>query len=400
MGFLGPARSCPGRGHDRVPPDAPPAARWPWLLALPAGYVLVFGPLLVLQATGNFAWLPDFAGLCCLLVALACLAYAPRAWSRQTGGSGAWALTLTLLGAIAGVYRIITLGNYLHDSHLIKVSLAELLILLAAVALVTPDAARITPLGPDQAATMPQPHHLRSPIILQDMHIQQPLPAGGCPAGWATLPGGPTPGQCYHRAGTPVTITSAAVSPVFSFRPPTAAGQQAAPVQYGFWITLDAADVSALAAVIPTASGPQGPPAASVVTSVATIPAISVAGRTWVLLGFATRFAGREFEATLPSRTQALQRMLAASGRGGRHHGLSRGPGRPAQTRGHLLARSFAQTQALAEGPAAKGHARNGSSCAPPRRRGRRGGHAEHGGLAEHPIARLDWRATDGSRGC
>jgi hypothetical protein len=195
-------------------------------------------------------------------------------------------------------------------------ALASALAAAGIVLAVASCAGHITPLGPDQAATMPQPHHLRSPIILQDMHIQQPLPAGGCPAGWVTLPGGPNPGQCYRKTGTPVTITSAAVSPVFSFRPPTAAGQQAAPVQYGFWITLDAADVPALAAVIPTASGPQGPPTASVVTSAATIPAISVADRTWVLLGFATRFAGREFEATLPSRNQALQlqRMLAASG--------------------------------------------------------------------------------------
>ena len=62
---------------------APPAARWPWLLALPAGYLLVIVPLLALQATGNSAWVPDFSGLCCLLVALACLAHAPRAWSRR-----------------------------------------------------------------------------------------------------------------------------------------------------------------------------------------------------------------------------------------------------------------------------------------------------------------------------
>jgi hypothetical protein len=80
--------------------------------------------------------------------------------------------------------------------------------------------------------------------------------------------------------------------------------------------TLPAADVPALAAVIPTASGPPGPPTASVVTSATAIPTISVADRTWVLSGFATRFAGREFEVTLPSRNQALQlqRMLAASG--------------------------------------------------------------------------------------
>jgi hypothetical protein len=121
--------------------DAPPTAGRPWLLALPAGYVLVYGPLLALQATGNSAWLPDFSGLCCIVVALACLAHAPRAWSRQAAGTGLWSLTLALLAAVAAAYRIATLTNYLNDPHLITVSLAELLILLAAVALVAPDAA-------------------------------------------------------------------------------------------------------------------------------------------------------------------------------------------------------------------------------------------------------------------
>ncbi len=131
--------------------DAPPAARLPWLLALPAGYLLVFVPVLALQATGNAAWLPDFSGLCCLLVALACLAHAPRARSRQTGGSGVWSLTLALLAAVAGTYRIATVGAYLHDPHLIKVSLAELVILVASAALVAPDASRAqtgTPVPP------------------------------------------------------------------------------------------------------------------------------------------------------------------------------------------------------------------------------------------------------------
>jgi len=136
--------------------DAPRAARWPWLLALPANYLLVVVPLLVLQATGNSAWLPDFPGLCCILVALACLAHAPRAWSRQADGSGVWSLTLTLLAAVAGAYRIVTLSDYLHDPHLIKVSLAELLILAAAAALVAPDAARA------QAATPASPPHPRT----------------------------------------------------------------------------------------------------------------------------------------------------------------------------------------------------------------------------------------------
>jgi hypothetical protein len=135
--------------------DAPPAARRPWLLALPAGYLLVVVPLLALRATGNLAWLPDFPGLCCLLVALACLAHAPRAWSRQGVGLGVWSLALTLLAAVAGAYRIVSLSDYLHDPHLINVSLAELLILVAAVALVAPDAARAQAAAP---APPPHPH--------------------------------------------------------------------------------------------------------------------------------------------------------------------------------------------------------------------------------------------------
>jgi hypothetical protein len=135
--------------------DASRAAPGPWLLALPAGYVLVYGPLVALQATGNFVWLPDFPGLCCILVALACLAYAPRAWSRHAAGTGPWSLTLLLLAAVAGAYRIVTLIGYLNDPHLISVSLAELLIVVAAVALVAPDAARAQTAMP---GTRPYPH--------------------------------------------------------------------------------------------------------------------------------------------------------------------------------------------------------------------------------------------------
>jgi hypothetical protein len=133
--------------------DARPAAPRPWLLALPAGYLLVYAPLLALQATGNIAWLPDFSGLCCLLVSLACLMHAPRVWSRRVTGTGSWSLTLVVLAAAAGAYRIFSLTDYLNDPHLIAVSLAEVLILLAAVALVAIDAARA------QAAT-PYPHAL------------------------------------------------------------------------------------------------------------------------------------------------------------------------------------------------------------------------------------------------
>jgi hypothetical protein len=195
--------------------------------------------------------------------------------------------------------------------------LPSLLLAAGFVLAVASCTGHITPLGPDQAATMPQPHHLRSPLILQDMRTQGPVPVqppGGCPAGWVTLSGGP--GLCFRKTGTPVTITSAGVSPVSAFRPPSPPGQQAVPVQYGFWITMPAADVPALTAVLPSAPGSPGAPAASVVTSATPIPAISVAGRTWVLVGFTTRFADREFEVFLSSRNQALQlqRILAVSG--------------------------------------------------------------------------------------
>jgi hypothetical protein len=139
------------------PRDAVPRAPGPWMLALPVGYVLVYGPLLALQATGNSAWLPDFSGLCCILVSLACLVHAPGARSRLAAATGLRSLTLVLLAAVAGVYRIVTLTDYLHDPHLIAVSLAELLIVLAGVALVAPDAARA------QAAT-PAPPRYPHPI--------------------------------------------------------------------------------------------------------------------------------------------------------------------------------------------------------------------------------------------
>ena len=137
--------------------DAPPAARRPWLLAVPGYYLLVPVPVMVLQATGSQAWLPDSAGLGCLVVSLACLAHAPSALSRsfRAADSGVWSLALTLLAAAAGAWRIVSLGSYVHDPHLINVSLAELLILLAAVTLVVPDAARAQTAAP---ALLPHRH--------------------------------------------------------------------------------------------------------------------------------------------------------------------------------------------------------------------------------------------------
>jgi hypothetical protein len=136
--------------------DAPPVARWRWLLALPGCYLLVAVPELAAVATGHQAWVPDLPGLSCILVAVLCLAHAPRAMSGRAN-SGVWSLTVVLLAAVAAVYRIASLGDYLQghylqDPHLLKVGLAELVILVAAVALVAPDATRaqtVMPAAPD-----------------------------------------------------------------------------------------------------------------------------------------------------------------------------------------------------------------------------------------------------------
>jgi hypothetical protein len=147
------------------------------------------------------------------------------------------------------------------------------------------------------------------------MQMEQPTPAGACPSGSIVLSGGP--GQCYRDTGTPVTVTSAAVSPVTSFQPPPPRGQQAEPIQYGIWITVPAADVPAVTAVIP--APPQthggGPVTSSAPVAGAPVFAISVAGRTWIPIGYSTPSPTGQLEVMLSSRTQALelQRTLAAA---------------------------------------------------------------------------------------
>jgi hypothetical protein len=140
--------------HDLVPVlamaafhrDASPVPRRPWLLALPATYLLVAVPELTATATGHQAWVPDLPGLSCLLVAVLCLVHAPRALSSRAS-TGVWSLTVVLLAAVGAEYRIASLGDYmqghvLQDSHLVTVGLVELLILAGAVALVALDAGR------------------------------------------------------------------------------------------------------------------------------------------------------------------------------------------------------------------------------------------------------------------
>jgi hypothetical protein len=141
--------------------DAPLVPRWPWLLAAPALYLFVAVPELAAIATGHQAWVPDPPGLSCILVAILCLAHAPRAWSSRTTSTGVWSLTLLLFAAVAVAYRIVSLGDYLQghplqDPHLITVGLTELVIVVAAAAFVAPDAARAL-------AAMPAPPAHRQP---------------------------------------------------------------------------------------------------------------------------------------------------------------------------------------------------------------------------------------------
>jgi hypothetical protein len=184
--------------------------------------------------------------------------------------------------------------------------------LAAGVMLTVASCSHVTPLGPDPAATMPQLHQLRSPLVLEDMRQQRAPVGGGCPAGSVEFSGNAA--GCYRTTGTSATITSAGVSSITSLQPPTPPGQ---PVQYGFWITVPAADASAVTAVITAAeaqgsSGAQGSPGTqgpvtSTVSASQPVPAISVAGHTSLLVGFTMGSTGREVEVLLSSRNQALQ---------------------------------------------------------------------------------------------
>ena len=217
---------------------APPAAPGHWLLALPASYVLMYGPLLALQETGNYAWLPDFSGLCCILVSLACLAHAPRAWSRQARRHGAVVAGPGPAGCrrrgvpdrlahrlperpapdhrepgrtahragrrragrprrrprpdsnarTAAIIPTPWLPRRTQDMPFQRpprpLSVLASALAAAGVVLAVAGCSHITPLGPDPApVSLPPARDLGSPIIMQVMRSQPPTPTGRCPAG-------------------------------------------------------------------------------------------------------------------------------------------------------------------------------------------------------------------------
>ena len=188
----------------------------------------------------------------------------------------------------------------------------------------------ITPLGPDPVpVSFPPARDLASPIVMQVMRSQPATQAGQCPAGSVTLFGSepgvprfagsvavpvqgstatppplatpPAPGvgvACYLPVGTPVTVTSAAVSAVTSYP------QQTGPAAYGFVVAFPAVEVAALTAVIRQAydSGDA--------------LGMSVAGKLWQAPQTRRRATAlRAEQINLLSREQALQlhRLLAPS---------------------------------------------------------------------------------------
>ncbi len=216
----------------------------------------------------------------------------------------------------------------------------------AGVVLAVAGCSHITPLGPDRGpVAMPPARHLGSPIIVQVMRVQPPNSTGGCPVGWAavSLPAGggprvaagavpvgrprrvvpqgasaspppaaspappppsaaPAPTPCYRPAGTPVTIPSAGVSSVLTYRPPP--GQAKEPDLYGFIVAVPGADVAAVTAVIRHAY------------DTGSAVGISVAGKLWQAPQVQQPFPGQRLQITLLSRNQArqLHRMLVSSG--------------------------------------------------------------------------------------
>jgi hypothetical protein len=216
----------------------------------------------------------------------------------------------------------------------------------AGVVLAVAGCSNITPLGPDPApVSLPPARDLGSPIIMQIMHSQPPTPAGRCPVGSIDLfgsdpyvprasvgsaalgppvpvhsqliqgstatptpapaatpaaPPAPTAGvACYRPVGTPVTITSAAVSSVTTNR------TQPGPAWYVFVVAFPTTDVPALTALIRQAydSGDA--------------VGVSVAGKLWQAPQPRSKLiALRAEQIHLLSRTQAFQlyRLLVPPG--------------------------------------------------------------------------------------
>ncbi len=212
----------------------------------------------------------------------------------------------------------------------------------AGLVLAVAGCSNIIPLGPDPVpVSLPPARSLGSPIVMQIMRSQAPTPTGRCPAGSVALFGSepdvprtavravtvrlpmrrivrgstatptPTPAAtlttpprppggvaCYLPVGTPVTITSAAVSSVTTYP------HQPGPATYGFVVAFPAADMAPLTTLIRQAY------------DFGDALGMSVAGQLWQAPQTRRKLmALRGEQINLLSRTQAfrLYRMLVPS---------------------------------------------------------------------------------------
>jgi hypothetical protein len=215
-----------------------------------------------------------------------------------------------------------------HSPRLLPVLAGALAV--AGAILAVAGCSRIAPLNSNpELPSMPPARHLGSPIVVQIMRSKPPTPAGKCPAGAVALYGSdpyvpraaaasaqpvpvgsvqrstaaatpaPRPATappllagdaCYLPVGRPVTITSAQVSSVATYR------HQPGPAFYGFVVVFPAGDVAALTAVARQAwnSGDA--------------TGISVAGKLWQAPQPRHELSAlRGAQITLVSRSQAVR---------------------------------------------------------------------------------------------
>jgi hypothetical protein len=108
--------------HD----DAPPVARRPWLLALPAAILVSVG---VFAATATFSvtwWLADWPAISCALVVVGLVVH------LATRGAPEWSLALVLLGTVVLAQRLVTLPEFVagatpdHSTTVLVAGLAEI----------------------------------------------------------------------------------------------------------------------------------------------------------------------------------------------------------------------------------------------------------------------------------
>jgi len=164
----------------------------------------------------------------------------------------------------------------------------------AGLMLTVGSCSHVVPIGPDtRGSTIPPPRHLGSPIILQVMRSRPATAPGKCPAGYIALSTPGYAGTCYRSLGTPVTITSAGLSPVA--RQPSGHG----PAIYGFRVVPNG-DMAAVTALI--AQAYRSRDALGVI----------VAGKLWEAPQVTAPFPAQQMQigALSKSRAEQLYRLL------------------------------------------------------------------------------------------